>query len=142
MIPLIQRKAWDGLVESVGQDFYVVKIFSAERDAIFAVDAELDRLRAELAAIRSGNEQAVGDHPNCPICNCRKLHRAESGWYCPECELTAIRERAGDDRLGQLLWLYDAPKADPDAWLKFTPRLKYPYIMQARAVAAYLLEGK
>ena len=77
------------------------------------------------------------------------------GPFCDSCytgaqwadaELTRLRSlaaRAEDvEGMAQLFWLLDAPKADPDAWNKFTPRLKQPYLENANAVAAYLKEGK
>lgn len=89
MDPELAIRILESIGRIIGEDAPIGK-------TILDMKEENIRLRAELAAIRSGNEQSVGDHPNCPICNCRKFHRAESGWCCPECELAAIRERAED----------------------------------------------
>lgn len=60
-------------------------------------------------------------------------------------ELSRLREiekRAGDvDALGQILWLLDAPKANPDDWNKLGPGLKQPYLINARTMSGWLKGG-
>lgn len=59
-------------------------------------------------------------------------HSYEGKEICPGCVIDL--SPVSPEELAKSLWRLDAPKANPDTWDKFTPRLKKMYLDDAAAL--------
>lgn len=102
--------------------------------------AHLERIR-ELEA---ENQSLIeGRHP-CPTCDCPMYHRAKSptGWYCPECELSALRSRITAEGVAKVLYEHNPVPTDMVgeywSWEGLPEDERIFYIEDARALVAHL----